>query len=122
VLDLSVVDDVVTVSNDEAVEMGRRLHREEGISAGISSGAAVAAAVKVALRPESEGKLIVVILPDAGERYLSSILFEGSMPERTLAHATAREPSGSRRPLSRRLGAKKDGAIEPEASPDELNG
>ncbi|HEX9052030.1 MAG TPA: cysteine synthase A [Anaeromyxobacter sp.] len=77
VLDLELVDDVVTVSNDESIEMARRLHREEGISAGISSGAAVAAAVKVASRPESKGKLLVVILPDAGERYLSSVLFEG---------------------------------------------
>jgi cysteine synthase len=77
VLDLSLVDDVVTVSNDEAVEMARRLHREEGITAGISSGAAVAAAVKVAANPEAKGKMIVVILPDAGERYLSSILFDG---------------------------------------------
>jgi len=77
VLDLSLVDDIVTVSNDEAIETARRLHREEGITAGISSGAAVAAAVKVAQRPEAHGKLIVVILPDAGERYLSSVLFEG---------------------------------------------
>jgi len=77
VLDLSVVDEVATVSNDEAVEYARRLHREEGISCGISCGAAAAAAVKVAQRPESRGKVIVVILPDAGERYLSSILFEG---------------------------------------------
>ncbi len=77
VLDLSVVDDVQTVSNDEAVEAARRLHREEGITAGISSGAAVAAALAVARRPESKGKTLVVILPDAGERYLSSILFEG---------------------------------------------
>jgi cysteine synthase A len=76
VLDLSLVDDVVTVSNDESVETARRLHREEGITAGISSGAAVAAAVKVAQRPEAQGKTIVVILPDAGERYLSSILFQ----------------------------------------------
>jgi len=77
VLDLSLVDEVVTVSNDEAVEYARRLHREEGITCGISCGAATAAAVKVAQRPESKGKLIVTILPDAGERYLSSILFEG---------------------------------------------
>ena len=77
VLDLSLVDEVVTVSNDEAVEFAKRLTREEGISCGISCGAATAAAVKVASRPESKGKTIVVVLPDAGERYLSSILFEG---------------------------------------------
>jgi cysteine synthase A len=77
VLDLSLVDEVVTVNNDESVETARRLHKEEGITSGISSGAAVAAALKVAQRPESKGKVIVVILPDAGERYLSSVLFEG---------------------------------------------
>jgi cysteine synthase A len=77
VLDLSVVDDVVTVSNDESIEAARRLHREEGITGGISCGAAVAAALKLAQRPEAKGKVIVTILPDAGERYLSSILFEG---------------------------------------------
>ena len=77
VLDLSLVDDVVAVSNEEAVEVARRLHREEGITGGISCGAAVAAALQVARRPESKGKTLVVILPDAGERYLSSVLFEG---------------------------------------------
>jgi cysteine synthase A len=77
VLDLSLLDDVVTVTNDESVEMARRLHKEEGITCGISCGAAVAAAIKVGQRPESKGKLIVTVLPDAGERYLSSILFEG---------------------------------------------
>jgi cysteine synthase A len=77
VLDLSLVDEVVQVTNDESVEMAKRLHREEGITCGISCGAAVAAATKVAARPENQGKLIVTVLPDAGERYLSSILFEG---------------------------------------------
>jgi cysteine synthase A len=77
VLDLGVVDEVVQVTNDEAVEMAKRLHREEGITCGISCGAAVAASVKVASRPENQGKLLVTVLPDAGERYLSSILFEG---------------------------------------------
>jgi cysteine synthase A len=77
VLDLGMVDEVVQVTNDEAVEMAKRLHREEGITCGISCGAAVAASVKVASRQENAGKLLVTVLPDAGERYLSSILFEG---------------------------------------------
>jgi len=77
VLDLSLVDEIQTVSNDEAVEYARRLHKEEGITGGISCGAALAAAVKVAGQPQSKGKTIVVVLPDAGERYLSSVLFEG---------------------------------------------
>jgi cysteine synthase A len=77
VLDLSLVDEIQAVTNDEAVEFARRLHKEEGITGGISCGAALAAAVKVAQQPQSKGKTIVVILPDAGERYLSSILFEG---------------------------------------------
>jgi cysteine synthase A len=76
VLDLSIVDEIQTVSNDEAVEFAKRLHKEEGITGGISCGAAVAAAVKVAQRPDNKGKVIVVVLPDAGERYLSSILFQ----------------------------------------------
>jgi len=77
VLDLSLVDEIATVTNDESVEMARRLHREEGITCGISCGAAVAAAARVAGRPEMKGKLVVTVLPDAGERYLSSVLFEG---------------------------------------------
>ncbi len=77
VLDLDLVDEIAVVSNDESIEMARRLHREEGITCGISSGAAMAAAVRQAARPENQGKTIVVILPDAGERYLSSALFEG---------------------------------------------
>lgn len=76
-LDLSLVDDIEQVTNEDAVLYARRLAREEGILSGISCGAAVAAAVRVAKRPENEGKTIVVILPDSGERYLSSILFEG---------------------------------------------
>ncbi len=76
-LDLSLVDEVELVTNEEAVLYARRLAQEEGILSGISSGAAVAAAVRQARNPENAGKTIVVILPDSGERYLSSILFEG---------------------------------------------
>lgn len=75
VLNLSVVDEVLRVSNDAAIQTARRLAREEGILAGISSGAAVWAALEVARRKENKGKLIVVILPDTGERYLSTGLF-----------------------------------------------
>ncbi len=77
VLDLSLVDEVEQVTNEEAVEFARRLAREEGILSGISCGAATAAAVRLAKRAGNAGKTIVVILPDSGERYLSSILFDG---------------------------------------------
>jgi cysteine synthase A len=77
VLDLSLVDVIEQVSNEEAVDYARRLAREEGILSGISCGAAVAAAVRHARKPENAGKTIVVVLPDSGERYLSSVLFEG---------------------------------------------
>lgn len=76
-LDLSIVDQVEQVSNDEAINMARRLMQEEGILAGISCGAALTAALRVAAEPENKGKHIVVILPDSGERYLSSALFDG---------------------------------------------
>jgi cysteine synthase A len=75
ILDLSIIDDVITVTNDQAFEYAKKLANEEGILAGISSGAAVYAALQVAKRPENKGKLIVVILPSTGERYISTPLF-----------------------------------------------
>ena len=76
VLDMSLVDEVVQVTDEESFEMAPRIAKEEGIISGISCGAAMAAALNVAARPQSEGKTIVVILPDSGERYLSTPLFE----------------------------------------------
>ena len=76
-LDLSVVDRVETITNEEAIETAQRLAREEGILSGISSGAAAAVAARLAQQPSFAGKTIVVILPDSGERYLTSVLFEG---------------------------------------------
>ena len=80
-LDLSQVDRVELIGNEESIEMARRLGKEEGILAGISCGAAAAVAVRLARTPEFEGKTIVTILPDAAERYLTSVLFEGMFDE-----------------------------------------
>jgi cysteine synthase A len=76
VLDRSLIDEILTVTNEEAYAVARRLAKEEGILCGISCGAAMHAALRVAARPESEGKTIVVVLPDSGERYLSTGIFE----------------------------------------------
>lgn len=76
ILDRSLIDEVATVTDEESIETARRLMREEGISAGISCGAAMAAALRLAAKPEFKGKTIVTVLPDFGERYLSTVLFE----------------------------------------------
>jgi cysteine synthase A len=90
VLDLSLVDAVEQVTNEEAIHFARRLTREEGIISGISGGAAAAVAVRLAQRPEHAGKTIVVVLPDSGERYLSSVLFEGVFDASGLPPAEAK--------------------------------
>ena len=91
ILRTDYIDEVITVTNDEAIAMARRLPREEGLFVGISSGAAVVAGLKVAERAENKGKLIVVVLPSFGERYLSSILFQ-DLREKALAIPIAALP------------------------------
>jgi cysteine synthase len=91
ILRTDYIDEVVTVTNDEAIAMARRLPLEEGLFVGISSGAAVVAALKVAKRDENKGKMIIVILPSFGERYLSSILFQ-ELREKALQIPTATLP------------------------------
>ena len=76
ILDRSIIDEVVQVTDEESIETAKQLMKLEGITCGISCGAAMAAALKIAARPESAGKVIVTILPDSGERYLSTALFE----------------------------------------------
>jgi len=81
VLDMSLIDEIEQVTNEEAIDTARRLAKEEGILVGISCGAAAAVALRLAKKPENKGKTIVVVLPDSGERYLSTALFEGLYDE-----------------------------------------
>jgi cysteine synthase A len=93
ILDVSLIDEVVTIDDDTAFTVARRLAREEGILAGISSGAAVAAALGVAARPESAGKMIVVILASSGERYLTTALYRDILDEVAAMRAVEQAPA-----------------------------
>ena len=94
ILRTDFIDEIVTVTNDEAIEMARRLAKEEGLLVGISSGAAMFAALKIASRKENAGKLVVVLLPDFGERYLTSALFQ-SLRDQALQIPTTPVPERS---------------------------
>lgn len=96
VLDLSVIDEVFQVTNDQALEWGRRLAAEEGLLCGISSGAAAYTAVQVAKRPENKGKTIVIILPSTGERYLSTALFSDIVADSAASNAGAPVAAGTK--------------------------
>jgi cysteine synthase A len=89
ILNTKYIDEVIKITTDEALTMARRLPKEEGLFVGISAGAAVHAAVEVAKRPENKDKLIVVVIPSFGERYLSSILFENLRNEAQQMKAVA---------------------------------
>jgi cysteine synthase len=91
ILRTDFIDEIITVTNDEAIDMARRLAREEGLLVGISSGAATFAALKIAARKENAGKLVVVVLPDFGERYLTSVLFQ-SLRDQALQIPTSPVP------------------------------
>jgi cysteine synthase A len=105
-LDLAMVDAIELITDEEAIETGLRLAREEGIFCGISSGAAVAVALRLARRPEFEEKTLVAVLPDAGDRYISTVLFEGLVTDRGQDRAGE---VAKRRKVRRKISRRKSG-------------